>query len=83
MKSIADPRYLEIVASFRAAREKVGLSQEELASRLGKPQSFISKVETCERRLDMLETLAVCQALGITLDLIVPSDLRHLLGQGG
>jgi len=80
MKSIADPRHLEIIALLRAAREKAGLSQEELARRLGKPQSFVSKVEACERRLDILETLAVCQALGIKLDLVVPADLRHLLG---
>lgn len=83
MKSIVDPMYIEIVASLRAAREKMGLSQDELALRLGKPQSFVSKVEACERRLDLLEALALCQALGITLDLIVPSDLRHLLGKGG
>jgi ribosome-binding protein aMBF1 (putative translation factor) len=83
MKSIADPRYLEIIASLRAAREKAGMSQEELASRIGKPQSFVSKVEVCERRLDMIETLVVCEALGITLDLIVPSHLRHLIGKGG
>lgn len=83
MKSIADPRYLEIIASLRAARERRGMSQHELASRLGKPQSFISKVEACERRLDVLEALAVCQVLGISLDLVIPADLRHLLTQGG
>jgi transcriptional regulator with XRE-family HTH domain len=73
---------LEIIASFRAARQKAGLSQAQLASRLGKPQSFVSKAEACERRVDVLETLTLCQALGITLDLIVPLDLRHLLGKG-
>jgi len=45
------------------AREKAKLTQAELAKRLGKPQSFVSKYESGERRLDVIEFLAVCQAL--------------------
>lgn len=79
MKSIHDSRYLEIIARLRATRERLGLSQVDLARRLGKQQSYISKVETCERRIDLLEALAICEALGVGLQAIVPSDLRHLL----
>ena len=39
----------------------------ELASRLGVPQSFVSKYESGERRLDVLELRLVCQAVGVTL----------------
>ena len=38
-----------------AARDKAGLTQVQLAERLGKPQSFISKYETGERLLDVIE----------------------------
>ena len=54
---------------FRAllidARKKAGLSQAELAKRLAKPQSFVSKFERGERRLDVIEFRAVAQALGL------------------
>ncbi len=47
------------------ARQAKGLTQAEVADRLGKPQSFISKYENGERRLDVVEFLEVCQALAI------------------
>lgn len=56
---------------LRRAREDQKLTQEALARRLGAPQSFVSKYETGERRLDFLETLDVCVALGISVQRIV------------
>lgn len=47
------------------ARKTVGLSQAELAARLSRPQSFVSKIERGERRLDVVEFFEVAQALGI------------------
>lgn len=47
------------------ARQENALTQQEVALRLGKPQSFVSKYESGERRLDVVEFLAVCKALGI------------------
>jgi len=43
----------------------MGLSQRDLAERLGKPRSFVSKVENRERRLDLLEFIAVARGLGV------------------
>jgi transcriptional regulator with XRE-family HTH domain len=48
-----------------AARKKAGLSQAQLAKRLAKPQSFVSKFERGERRLDVVEFRSVAQALGL------------------
>lgn len=79
MRATSDPLYLETIARLRAERERQGLSQTELGSRLGKPQSYVSKVETCERRIDLIETLTLCKALGIGLEVIIPSELQHLL----
>ncbi len=79
MKSIHDPRYIEFLARLRAARKGQGVSQSELGRRLGKPQSYISKIESCERRIDLVEALTICEALGINLETIVPTELRKLL----
>jgi transcriptional regulator with XRE-family HTH domain len=79
MKTIYDHRYVEIISLLRAARERAGLSQEEIARRLGKSQPFLAKVETGERRLDLLEAFELCRVLGITLESVTPADLQHLL----
>ena len=47
-----------------AARRKAGLTQHEVAERLGRPQSFVAKVEGGERRLDVIEFVDLVQALG-------------------
>ncbi len=47
------------------ARQAKGLTQTDVAERLGKPQSFVSKYENGERRLDVIEFLEVCQAISI------------------
>lgn len=52
---------------LRHIRLEAGLTQEEVARRLGKPQSYVSKYETGERKLDILEVRDVAQAVGIRL----------------
>jgi transcriptional regulator with XRE-family HTH domain len=81
MPTTNKPEYMEFIALMRSARRAKGLTQKDLASRLGKPQSFVSKVETCERRLDMIETAEWCLALGLDLDDVLPSKLRGALGR--
>ncbi|NOH01486.1 MAG: helix-turn-helix transcriptional regulator [Chloroflexi bacterium] len=46
------------------ARLSKNMTQTEVARRLGKPQSFVSKYESGERRLDVIEFVAICKALG-------------------
>jgi transcriptional regulator with XRE-family HTH domain len=53
---------------LRQIRREAGLGQVELARRLGKPQSFVSKYESGERRLDPLDLQEVCEAVGISLE---------------
>lgn len=48
-------------------RQEAGLDQTTVAKAVGKGQSFVSRYESGERRLDILELRAVCQACGITL----------------
>jgi len=47
------------------ARRDAGLTQVALAKKLGRPQSFVSKFERGERRLDVPEFLEVARALGL------------------
>jgi transcriptional regulator with XRE-family HTH domain len=54
-------------ALLREVRNDAGLRQADLAERLGQPQSFVSKYESGERRLDILELRQVCEILGIPL----------------
>ncbi|MGB9475149.1 MAG: helix-turn-helix transcriptional regulator [Candidatus Udaeobacter sp.] len=47
--------YRAFLASLRRARQDAGLTQVEVARRLSRPQSFVSKVESGERRVDFVE----------------------------
>lgn len=57
--SLYTREYQLFVQMLVQARKAAALSQVELAQRLGKPQSFVSKCENCERRVDMAEFLAM------------------------
>lgn len=63
MKSTNSEEYRALIAGMRAAREAAKVSQQELARRLGKPQSYISKAEMGERRLDVVEYLQFMRAI--------------------
>ena len=63
MKSLRSPAHVRLLQLLVAAREKAGLTQQQLATRLGKPQSFISKYEGGERRIDVIEFIAIADAL--------------------
>lgn len=70
-KSIHTPEYARFLALLRGARVAAGLTQGELAERLGATQSFVSKVERGERRLDVLELRSFCWAMGTSLSAFV------------
>ncbi|MFC4310138.1 helix-turn-helix domain-containing protein [Steroidobacter flavus] len=65
MKSLRSPAHVRLLELLLAAREKAGLTQQQLADRLGKPQSFISKYEGGERRIDVIEFIAIADALNM------------------
>ena len=60
-----------LLSLLREIRLTAGFTQVQLADSLGVPQSFISKYESGERRLDLLELQLVCRALGIPLVTLV------------
>lgn len=63
MKSQRSPAHARLLEVLVAAREKAGLTQQELADRLGKPQSFISKYEGGTRRIEVIEFIEISEAL--------------------
>lgn len=70
-KSIHSPEYAAVVALLREARAAAGLTQCGLAAALAKSQSFVSKVERGETRLDIAQLRTVCRALGTSLPAFV------------
>lgn len=62
--SMFRPEYKLFVQTLVQARQDAGLTQTDLALRLDKPQSFVSKYENGERRLDVIEFLDLCNVLG-------------------
>lgn len=82
MRSTQNPKYLEFIARLRRARRARRLTQSELAERLTRPQSFVSKVETCERRLDIIEAAEWCIAVGVAIDDVLPVEMKDALRPG-
>ena len=75
-KSVFTPTYARFRELLSKAREEAGLTQAALAKRLKRPQSYVSKFERGERRLDIIEFLEVAHGLGID-----PLDfLKGLIG---
>jgi transcriptional regulator with XRE-family HTH domain len=66
-RTVHSDDYRALLALVREDRESAGFTQVALATQLGRPQSWVSKVETGERRLDMAELRLVCAVLGIDL----------------
>lgn len=64
-KSIYDEEYRKLIADLRSERKAVGLTQQVLADQLGKPQSFVAKVEGYERRIDVIEFIHWCRVLDV------------------
>lgn len=76
MRAAQDPHYIELIARLRKVRKAKGYSQADVAELLNRPQSYVSKVETCERRIDPIEAARWCIALGVSLQAVLPADLQ-------
>ena len=62
-KSVHTRQYQIFLEQLVAARQAAGLTQQVLADRLGRPQSFVAKYENGERRLDVVEFLEIARQL--------------------
>jgi transcriptional regulator with XRE-family HTH domain len=80
-KSLFTKQYRVFLDRLRKARVEANLTQARLAERLGETQSFVSKVERGERRLDVVELRAFCRALEVPFPAFT-NDLDHALSVG-
>ena len=67
MKTIYSKEYKEVLFKLKKARIKAGLTQVDMAKLLNKPQSFISKIENGERRLDIIEIRHIAKLYKISM----------------
>jgi transcriptional regulator with XRE-family HTH domain len=81
MKAAHNPQYIAFVSLLRQARRSRGYSQHQLAALLSKPQSYVSKIETCERRIDLIEAVEWCRALELGINDVLPAQLRDEVKQ--
>jgi transcriptional regulator with XRE-family HTH domain len=77
-KSMFTPEYRLLLDIVVAERDKSGLTQQEVADRLGKPQPWVSYIENGVRRLDILEFIAVMRALGADPEAVFGDFLGRL-----
>jgi transcriptional regulator with XRE-family HTH domain len=64
--------YQQFLERLRQARMQAGLTQIEVAQRLGKPQSYVSKCESGERRVDIIEVATFARLYGVSIEELVP-----------
>ena len=79
-KSTFSAEYSVFRETIKDVRLRAELTQTDLATRLERPQSYVSKFEAGERRLDFIETMAICDAIGLSLQDFV-SELTSRLRQ--
>ena len=63
-RDLNSPRYQALREMILAERKTRGLSQVQVAKALGRPQSYVADFERRERRIDVVEYLALAEAIG-------------------
>jgi transcriptional regulator with XRE-family HTH domain len=71
LKSLRGPQHRELLRLLIAARHDAKLTQHELAARLRRNQSFVAKYEGGERRLEVIEFVQICRAIGVAPELLL------------
>ncbi|MFB6348352.1 helix-turn-helix domain-containing protein [Moraxella sp. ZJ142] len=74
MKTIYQDRYANLINTLVLIRKNRKLTQFQVAQHLGKPQSYIAKIEKRERKLDVLEFIQLCETLEVS-----PSEIIALV----
>lgn len=72
IKSIYSPQYEYLISRLRKARVESGLKQQVIADKIGRYQSYLSKIEHGDRRIDVLELLELARLYKKDLSYFVP-----------
>lgn len=76
--SVHTPEYATFRRLLVEKREQAGITQATIADSLGVPQSFVSKYESGERRLDVIEFIQICQAIGVSPQWVIKELLSNV-----
>jgi len=71
LKSLRSPQHRELVRRLTEARKSAGLTQHDLAKRLRRNQSFVAKYEGGERRIEVIEFVQICRAIGTSPEQLI------------
>jgi transcriptional regulator with XRE-family HTH domain len=77
MATLDTKEYESLVVRLRKAREEAGLTQEHVAEVFGRPQSFVSKVESGERRIDPVELCHFADLYNKPVEWFLPEECRN------
>ncbi|QEE41644.1 MULTISPECIES: helix-turn-helix transcriptional regulator [unclassified Methylobacterium] len=75
-RTLGSARHARLIELVIDAREAAGLTQAEVASRLGRHQPFVSNIESGERRVDLIELLDLAAIVGLDLHHVVEELTR-------
>lgn len=78
VKTLGTERHKALIALLVEKREAAGLTQTELAAKLGEYQSFVARLESGQRRVDVVEFLELAELLGFN-----PADAIQALSKHG
>lgn len=77
-RSLHSKGYKALTALLVEARKSANLTQQELANRLKRPQSFVTKYEGGERRIDVIELIEICDAMGRRTEVLLRALLTRM-----
>lgn len=80
-RSLRTPGHLALMQVLTEARKEKRITQQELADRLDRPQSYVAKVETGERRLDVIEFIEWTTAIGVSSAQLVQQIAESVPGK--
>ncbi|RNM20718.1 XRE family transcriptional regulator [Dickeya undicola] len=78
MASVYSSEYQSVIKILREARIKQGITQENLANALGRPQSFVAKIESGERRLDVVEFAHIARLLSVDASAVLEKIVHKI-----
>jgi transcriptional regulator with XRE-family HTH domain len=81
-KSVHTREYAVLLELLRETRRAAGVTQVQLAERIGESQSHLSKLERGEVRLDLIQMRTICRALGTTLPAFAAELEKRLAARG-
>jgi transcriptional regulator with XRE-family HTH domain len=78
VESMFTPAHSVLAAAVAELRKRAGLTQRQLADLLRREQSYIGRIETGQRRVDLVEWVALCQACGADPEREIARLVKHI-----